>query len=299
MSTQRVSSRPPVVDAARLLLPNIVTLMALACGLTAVRVATTGRIGAVLLLMAAAAILDGLDGRIARLLDATSEMGAQMDSLCDAIGFGVAPALITYFLVLRDAGGHPFRHAVGLWLTLIWAAAIIYIACIVLRLARFNTLLADPLPAAFQKEFFVGIPAPAAAWLALVPVVLRGAFHVGWWTHPLFGSLWLIFMGVLAFSKLPTFTFKTLQLQVPQVLGLLVFAVVLIAVAVSFPYLAIALVLVAYLGHIPFAIRAHRWLTQHPEEWNHNSRERAELARQRRDKRNQARRLRRQLHSGF
>jgi CDP-diacylglycerol--serine O-phosphatidyltransferase len=293
----RRNRRPPVVDAAILLVPNTVTLMALACGLTAIRVASSGRnIGAVLLLLGAAAILDGLDGRIARALDATSKMGEQLDSLSDAIGFGVAPALITYFLVLRDAGGHTYNHAVSAWITFTWAAALIYICAIVLRLARFNTLLEDPLPPAFQKEFFIGIPAPAAAWLAMVPVLLRAAFHEGWWTHPVVSSLWLILIAILAFSKLPTLTFKTIHLTVPQTVALLFAGVLIVAGMATFPYATVFVILLAYLAHIPFAIRAHRWLSAHPEEWYVSSKQRAAMSQQRHERRIQARKLMRRKY---
>jgi CDP-diacylglycerol--serine O-phosphatidyltransferase len=280
---------PPTRETRRPMsqLPNIMTLLALACGLTAARAAMVQPrlVAPVLLLMAAAAILDGLDGRLARLLDAQSEMGAQLDSLCDAIGFGVAPAFITYFVVANQRGSR--------FDTLAWLAAVIYAGAIVLRLARFNVLADNPDRLGIDKEFFVGIPAPAAAWLALAPIVVLGAFGQGWWSHPVACSVWLIAIACLAFSRIPTFTFKTVRLTQQQVPFALFGCLIVIAGLFSFPYTTIMVLLLVYLGHIPFAIQARRWLLAHPQAWEAPSRERRQMRRERRRERRQLERRRR------
>ncbi|MDR0990384.1 MAG: CDP-alcohol phosphatidyltransferase family protein [Propionibacteriaceae bacterium] len=270
-------------------LPNLVTLLALACGLTAARLAFSGsaHITAILLLMLAAAILDSIDGRLARLLKAQSGMGAQLDSFSDVIAFGVAPAFITYWLVAAHDDGRSL-------INFAWLAAMIYVGAIVLRLARFNLLHDDPDPLPFQAEFFVGVPAPAAAWLALTPVVCQQAFGAGWWSHPLTCSIWLILVAVLAFSKLPTLTFKTTR--IPQRYLPLVLLVCFVAIAAffTFPYETALVVIGLYLLHIPVAIYQHRFLTSHPEIWQASPDERRQLRRQGRRERHQGRRERHQ-----
>ncbi|MDR1078116.1 MAG: phosphatidylcholine/phosphatidylserine synthase [Propionibacteriaceae bacterium] len=276
-------------------LPNIVTLMALACGLTAIRCAFSGNVKLVLVFMAAAALLDGLDGRLARALDAQSAMGAELDSLCDAIGFGVAPAFITYALALSTDPQERVVQALSnpALAQLAWIAPLIYVGAIVLRLARFNTLLDEPDQAAYAKEFFVGVPAPAAAWLALAPVVALQAFGDGWWSSPLVCSLWLIAIGCLAFSRLPTFTFKTVHLTQRQVPAVLFGAVIGLSALFTFPYLTIFALLLAYLVQIPFACRSHHWVVRHPQAWKADAKARRQMRRERRLHKRQAQHRRR------
>jgi CDP-diacylglycerol--serine O-phosphatidyltransferase len=267
-------------------LPNIVTLMALACGLTAVRFAIPGpghtiRTGTILLLMLAAAVLDGLDGRLARVLDAQSEMGAQLDSLCDAIGFGVAPALITYLLVASDPPGPVLSN-------LAWLAAMVYAGAIVLRLGRFNVLQDTPAEYPFDNEFFVGIPAPAAAWLALVPVVCLQSFGEGWWSHPVTCSVWLMVVAALAFSRIPTFTFKHAHVSAGAIPVLLLAVVVVIALIFTFPYFTALGLVALYAAHIPFAVRQRRFLIAHPAAWEAPPGERREIKKASRRERRQA-----------
>ena len=145
------------------LLPNAITVLAMCAGLSAVHFALAGRYAAAIAAIAVAAVLDSLDGRIARLLDATSKMGAELDSLADAISFGVAPALVLYIWKLEG-------NRLG------WVVALIFAVCMVLRLARFNTLLDDTEQPPYAKEFFVGVPAPAGGLLALLPLILTLQF---------------------------------------------------------------------------------------------------------------------------
>src|SRR5437899_10756747 len=142
----------------RMLLPNLITLLALCAGLTAIRLAVEEKLEWALAAIVFAALLDGIDGRIARLLKGTSKFGAELDSLTDFVNFGVAPALIVYFWSL-----HELKSA-G------WIAAMVFAICTGLRLARFNVMIDDPNKPAWAANFFVGIPAPAGAITVRLPI---------------------------------------------------------------------------------------------------------------------------------
>src|SRR6478752_3276148 len=144
----------------RMLLPNLITLLALCAGLTAIRMAVELRLDLALGAIVLAAALDGVDGRVARLLKGTSRFGAELDSLADFVNFGVTPALILYFWGLHDL------HSVG------WIASLVFAICGALRLARFNVMIDDPTKPAWAGNFFTGIPAPAGAITVLLPIYL-------------------------------------------------------------------------------------------------------------------------------
>ncbi len=144
----------------RTLLPNLITLLALCAGLTAIRLAVENRLDLALAAIVFAALLDGIDGRLARMLKGTSRFGAELDSLADFVNFGVAPALILYFW-----GLHELKSA-G------WIAALVFAICAGLRLARFNVMIDDPSKPAWAGNFFTGIPAPAGAITVLLPIYL-------------------------------------------------------------------------------------------------------------------------------
>src|SRR5713226_10579911 len=145
----------------RTLVPNLITLLALCAGLTAVRLAIEGKLEFALAAIVLAAVLDGIDGRIARLIKGTSRFGAELDSLADFVNFGVAPALILYFWEL-----HELKSA-G------WIAALVFAICAALRLARFNVMIEDPNRPAWAGNFFVGVPAPAGAITVLLPIYMK------------------------------------------------------------------------------------------------------------------------------
>src|SRR3982075_1680566 len=144
----------------RTLVPNLITLLALCAGLTAIRLAVEGRLEIALGAIVFAAVLDGIDGRVARMLKGTSRFGAELDSLADFVNFGVAPALILYFWGLHELGNAG------------WIAAMVLAICAGLRLARFNTMIDDPNRPAWAGNFFVGMPAPGGAITALLPIYL-------------------------------------------------------------------------------------------------------------------------------
>lgn len=249
------------------LLPNAITVLAMCAGLSAVQFTLSGNLAAAIGSIAVAAVLDALDGRIARLLDATSKMGAELDSLADAISFGVAPALVLY--IWKFDG-----NRVG------WVIALVFAVCIILRLARFNTLLDDTEQPPYAKEFFVGVPAPAGGLLALLPLILTIQIgHDGWWSAEPVVMVWTVAIGALLISRIPTLSVKTFRVPARAVAPLLVLVGLLAAAVVTYPMIALAAFLVLYLLHVPYAVRRNHWLAGHPEVWDVPPRERRAIRR--------------------
>ena len=162
-------------EALNRLLPNALTMLGLCAGLTAIRFGLQGGWLATVLLITAAALLDTLDGRIARLMGGPTEFGGQLDSLVDAIAFGVAPVVVIYLWSLSDAGGAG------------WAITVLFAVCCVLRLARFNITSADPDLPSWAGNYFSGVPAPAAAGLVMLPLILGNGFDWQWPRSPYVG----------------------------------------------------------------------------------------------------------------
>ncbi|WP_420549982.1 CDP-alcohol phosphatidyltransferase family protein [Curvivirga sp.] len=224
------------------IIPNAITVSATVAGLSGIRFALEGRwefaAGAILI----AAILDTLDGRMARLLNASSDFGAELDSLSDFVSFGVAPGMIMYFWSLGDLGG------IG------WACALFFSICMGLRLARFNSVLGTQPPYAYN--YFQGVPAPAAAGLCMLPLVLTLVdpslrdFFVAEMVAP-----WIIFVALLAVSSLPTFSFKKMKIPSSMVLPGLALVGLAIAMLVGRPWVTMSIVLIAYLVTIPFSVQ--------------------------------------------
>jgi len=232
----------------RTLLPNLITLLALCAGLTAIRLAVESRLELALAAIVFAALLDGIDGRVARMLKGTSRFGAELDSLADFVNFGVAPALILYFW-----GLHELKSA-G------WIAAIVFAICAALRLARFNVMIDDPNKPAWAGNFFTGIPAPAGAITVLLPIYL---YFLGV-SNGLF-TAWVTFFYTLAIallmvSRLPVFSGKRVGKRVPPELVLPVFVVVVLffALLISYPWEVLTLGTLVYLGCLPLGWFSHR-----------------------------------------
>ena len=179
-----------------IIIPNLITVLALCSGLTGIRFALQERWEFAIGAIALAAILDTLDGRMARLLKGQSKFGAELDSLSDFISFGVAPALILFFWTTQSIQG------IG------WATVLFFSTCMALRLARFNTQLEDPNPPSFSARFFSGVPAPAAAGLACLPVIVSFELDLDAIKQPYLISGWLVFIGLMMVSGIPTFSFK-------------------------------------------------------------------------------------------
>ena len=248
------------------LLPNAVTVLALCSGLSAVYFALSGRFELCVAAVGAAALCDALDGRLARLLDATTRIGAELDSLADLVSFGVAPALVIYIWQLQ---GSRFG----------WTVALVFAVCMMLRLARFNTLIDEEDEFPFTREFFVGVPAPAAALSAGIPLYVTLQFGDGWWSSPLLVGLWAMLVAGLMVSRLPTLSFKSVRVSPNYIAPLLVLVGIAAAVLITVPFLGLAIVAAVYLALIPYTVHRHRWLTQHPEAWGVPVRERRAIAR--------------------
>lgn len=247
--------------AGRMFVPSALTILAICAGLTAMRAATTGDVDVAMGLVVAAALLDGIDGRVARMMGATTRIGAEIDSLADAINFGVVPAMIVYFHLMdgQDLG---------------WALALIYCCAIVLRLARFNTLLDDDDAPAYTRDFFVGVPAPAAAICALLPIGLSQQFGDGWWTSlPAVGG-WLVIVAFLAVSRIPTASLKAASVPPRALAAVLIVVAIGAALLLTFPYVLMMIAIAGYAVHIPFAWRSRRWVASRPEFWDDRPAER-------------------------
>jgi CDP-diacylglycerol--serine O-phosphatidyltransferase len=250
------------------LLPNAITVLALCAGLSAVQFALTRNYGMAIASIGIAAVLDSLDGRIARLLDATSKMGAELDSLSDGISFGVAPALVIY---VWQTGA----DRIG------WVASLIFAVCMILRLARFNTLLDDTEQPPYASEFFVGVPAPAGGLLGMLPLVAELQWGEGWWSSQYVVWAWTVAIAALLISRIPTLSLKTVKAPAKAIAPLLIGVALLAAAIIQFPLVALVVAMLLYLAHIPYSVKRHRWLAAHPEAWTVPPRERRAIRRAR------------------
>ncbi|GJF08497.1 CDP-diacylglycerol--serine O-phosphatidyltransferase [Mycolicibacterium cyprinidarum] len=241
------------------ILPSAMTVAAICFGLSAVKFALDGRATEAMAFLAIAAILDALDGRLARALNATSRMGQELDSLADAVNFGVAPAFIVYATLLSTS-------QIG------WIVVLLYAVCIVLRLARFNAMLSIDQPD-YEKKYFVGMPAPAGAIGAIGPIAAKMQFGEGWWTSEIAVVIWMISVALLVVSTLPMRKIHTFALPPNMVAPLLALLAIGVAAAILYGYLVILVIIAAYVIHIPFAIRTRRFLAAHPEVWDDKPRQ--------------------------
>ena len=230
----------------RLLVPNVITLLALCAGLTAIRMAIEGRTELALGLIVFAAVLDGVDGRVARMIKGQSRFGAELDSLADFVNFGVAPALILYFWQLHELNN------VG------WIAGMIFAISGSLRLARFNATMDDPDKPAFAANFFTGVPAPAGAICVLLPMYL---VLVGLPQLPAtVTAIYTLLIGFLMVSRLPVFSGKTVggKVEREMVLPVVVLVVLFIAVLVSYPWHLLSGGSLLYLACLPLGWMSYR-----------------------------------------
>jgi CDP-diacylglycerol--serine O-phosphatidyltransferase len=231
------------------LVPNILTVLALCAGMTGIRFALEERWEPAVVAIVLAAVFDGLDGRMARLLKGATRFGAELDSLSDFCAFGVAPAFFVYHWSAHDMGG------------LGWIAALVYATCAALRLARFNTMAEDPLRPVWSNDFFTGVAAPAGAGFAMLPAILTFLLETdAVLRHPALNTAWLIVCALLMISRIPTFSLKKLRVKREHVLPTLVLVGLLAALLVSYPWFTLAAAGVAYLGSIPLSLMSHRRL---------------------------------------
>jgi CDP-diacylglycerol--serine O-phosphatidyltransferase len=230
----------------RMLVPNVITLLAICAGLTAIRLSTEGRMELAVAAIVFAAVLDGLDGRVARMIKGQSKFGAELDSLADFVNFGVAPGLILYFWQLHDLnnGG--------------WIASMVFAISGRLRLARFNATMDDPNKPAFAANYFTGVPAPAGAILVLLPIYLA---FLGMPTPPAtLTALYTLLIAFLMVSRLPVFSGKTVRLRVPPEMVLPVFVAVIffIALLIGYPWHILSACTVLYLLSLPAGWKSYR-----------------------------------------
>lgn len=230
----------------RLIAPNLVTLMALCAGLTGMRMAIEGRFELAMLALFAAAFLDGMDGRVARMLKGTSRFGAELDSLTDFVNFGVAPALILHVWILNALPSFG------------WIASLLFAIAMVLRLARFNVALDDKNKPAWQMNYFVGVPAPAGALLVLAPIYLELAGLPHYDELALLVMLYVLFVATLVVSSIPTWSGKTIGVRIPRkrVLPLIGAFVAAVTILFSYPWITMTIIVAVYLTSIPFARRS-------------------------------------------
>ena len=230
----------------RMLVPNVITLLAICAGLTAIRLSTEGRMQLAVGAIVFAAMLDGIDGRVARMIKGQSKFGAELDSLADFVNFGVAPGLILYFWQLHELnnGG--------------WIAAMVFAISGGLRLARFNATMDDPNKPAFAANFFTGVPAPVGAILVLLPIYLA---FLGLPRFPaILTALYTLVIAFLMVSRLPVFSGKTVRMRVPPEMVLPVFVAVIffIALLIGYPWYILSVGSVLCLLGLPLGWKSYR-----------------------------------------
>ena len=230
----------------RMLVPNFITLLAICAGLTAIRLSTEGRMELAVAAIVFAAVLDGIDGRVARMIKGQSKFGAELDSLADFVNFGVAPGLILYFWQLHQLGNGG------------WIAAMVFAISGGLRLARFNATMDDPNKPAFAANYFTGVPAPMGAILALLPIYLA---FLGLPKPPAtLTALYTLLIAFLMVSRLPVFSGKTVRMRVPpeMVLPVFVSVVFFIALLIGYPWHILSAGSVLYLLSLPLGWKSYR-----------------------------------------
>src|SRR5215467_9002385 len=232
----------------RRLLPNLITLLALCAGLTAIRLAVEDKLEWAVAAIVFAALLDGIDGRVARMLKGTSRFGAELDSLADFVNFGVAPALMLYFWGLHEMGNGG------------WIAAMVFAICTGLRLARFNVMVDDPNKPLWAGNFFVGVPAPAGAITVLLPIYV---YFLGMPRVVFVAPVALVYTLTIAFlmvSRLPVFSGKRVGKRVAPEMVLPVFVAVVLffALLISYPWVVLTIGTVCFLAGLPFGYLSYR-----------------------------------------
>jgi CDP-diacylglycerol---serine O-phosphatidyltransferase len=232
----------------RYLLPNLITLMALCSGVTAIRFAIENRYELAVAFIILAGVLDAVDGRLARYLKGTSRFGAELDSLADFVNFGVAPAIMLYLWSLNGIK------------TLGWVICLMLAVACALRLARFNVALDDPNKPAWASAYFTGIPAPAGAMLAMAPLYLGFLGFIGeGHTHVRTIAAFVVIISVLMVSRVPTFSGKTIT-RVSREMFLPILAALALGIVclISFPWETLALMAAVYLALVPISVLSYR-----------------------------------------
>jgi CDP-diacylglycerol---serine O-phosphatidyltransferase len=249
----RVRVRPMGAFSLNRMIPNVLTLLALCAGMTAIRLAFLDRFEHATAAIIIAGILDGIDGRIARLLKGTSSFGAELDSLSDFVSFGAAPA------ILLDIWTMDSLHGIG------WAVVLLFSVCSALRLARFNTQMGADLPS-YAYNFFTGVPAPAGAGLVMIPMFLYFETEISLFRSPILCGAVLAAAAALMVSRVPTFAFKSFRIPREWVVPSLLLVGALAAFMTTEPWITLLIIGALYIGSIPISIRAYGRLRRAAEE---------------------------------
>jgi CDP-diacylglycerol---serine O-phosphatidyltransferase len=232
----------------RVLVPNLITLLAICFGLTAIRLAIEGRLDAAVYAILFAAMLDGIDGNLARYLKGTSRFGAELDSLADFVNFGCVPALVLYFWVLKDL------KSMG------WIVCLVFAIAMVLRLARFNVMLDDPTGPEWKKGFFTGMPAPMGAACVLLPLYAHLAGVPGISGLPVLVMVYTLLIAFLTISTLPMISSKKISLSINRsyVVPLFVVAVLFVGLLISNTFETLSVLILLYLASLPYGVMRYR-----------------------------------------
>jgi CDP-diacylglycerol--serine O-phosphatidyltransferase len=239
------------------MIPNAITLAALCFGLTGVRLAIAGDFERAILAVVVAGVLDGIDGRIARLLKGQSRFGAELDSLADLTAHGVAPALIVYlwslqYLNVPTPGGGLGLGGIG------WVVALSHAACCALRLARFNASLDAEETAIKRAGFLTGVPAPVGAGLCLSPIVFDLWLDTSFFRQPLVTAAIVVSTALLLVSAIPTWSWKKVRIKPEWRIFALLFVALYAGALFSTPWMTLSLTTIAYAASIPFAVQSYR-----------------------------------------
>ena len=241
---------------ARMILPNMLTLIGVCIGLTSIRFALDGRFEFAIIAIIFAALIDGLDGRIARLIKGTSKVGKELDSLTDMISFGVAPAFIMYFWKLNTLG----RFG--------WLLCLVYVICVALRLARFN-INSNQEPS-WRDNFFEGVPSPAGGILVLTPLIVSlSGFNLFQLNYDLIVPTFFVITSFLLISKFPSYSFKKIVIQRKATIFLLFGIVLFFGLLLIYPFNVISISAIIYLGMLPISFFHFQKLKKQNEDQNY------------------------------
>ena len=247
----------PEKRSARVILPNMLTLIGVCIGLTSIRFALDGRYEFAIVAIIIAAVIDGLDGRIARLIKGTSKVGKELDSLTDMISFGVAPAFIMYFWKLNELG----RFG--------WLVCLIYVICVALRLARFNVNTGgEP---SWRDNFFEGVPSPAGGILVLTPLIFSmSSIELFKIDYAIIVPIFFITTSFLLISKFPSYSFKKIVIQRKATIFLLFGIVLFFGLLLIYPFNVISVSALIYLTMLPISFFHYQKLKKQNEGQNYD-----------------------------
>ena len=241
---------------ARIILPNMLTLIGVCIGLTSIRFALDGRFEFAIIAIILAAVIDGLDGRIARLIKGTSKVGKELDSLTDMISFGVAPAFIMYFWKLNTLG----RFG--------WLLCLIYVICVALRLARFNVNTGQA--PSWRDNFFEGVPSPAGGILVLTPLIFSlTSFDFININYDIVVPVFFIITSFLLISKFPSYSFKKIVIQRKTTIFLLFGIVLFFGLLLVYPFNVISISAIIYLFMLPISFIHYQKLKKQNDHSNY------------------------------